>query len=341
MSDALMPTRWIAWGRSLFALVVVGMLLALGVANIAQRAQLHQVEDGVLWADRAEGVTAVEVAAASPAASAGIQRGDIILAINGAPIERRAEVEEYQRRGSEGTRLSYTLARLGTRQAVAVSLALVPHSSSMYFVLAAVGLVTLLVGGAVRLRRPGDQATLHFFWLCVAFFGAFTFSFNGPLDRLDWVFFWGDAVAMALVPPLLLHFTLEFPDRPARRSPNWTDLLPIAYVPALALIVAKVVLVTRGAAGGQAFSRSIDLVERAEHAYLVVCAMASLGVLIHAFRQITSETGQRPLRWIAWGTALGVGAFAVLYALPWAIGMDPPLALQLTAIPLCVVPLTF
>jgi len=209
MSDVLMSTRWIAWGRSLFALAVVGMLLALGVANIAQRAQLHQVEDGVLWADRAEGVTAVEVAGGSPAASAGIQRGDVILAINGAPIERRDEVEEYQRRGSEGTRLSYTLARLGTRQAVDVSLALVPHSSSMYFVLAAVGLVTLLVGGAVRLRRPGDQATLHFFWLCVAFFGAFTFSFNGPLDRLDWVFFWGDAVAMALVPPLLLHFTLE------------------------------------------------------------------------------------------------------------------------------------
>jgi two-component system, NtrC family, sensor kinase len=341
MSDALMTTRWIAWGRSLFALVVVGMLLALGVANIAQRAQLHQVEDGVLWADRAEGVTAVEVAAGSPAAGAGIQRGDVILAINGAPIERHAEVEEYQRRGSEGTRLSYTLARLGTRQAVDVSLALVPHSSSMYFVLAAVGLVTLLVGGAVRLRRPGDQATLHFFWLCVAFFGAFTFSFNGPLDRLDWVFFWGDAVAMALVPPLLLHFTLEFPERPARRSPNWTDLLPIAYVPAIALIVAKVVLVTRGAADGQAFSRSIDFVERAEHVYLVVCAAAALAVLIHAFRQITSETAQRQLRWIAWGTALGVGPFAVLYALPWAIGMNPPLALQLTAIPLCVVPLTF
>jgi two-component system NtrC family sensor kinase len=341
MSDALMTTRWIAWGRSLFALVVVGMLLALGVANIAQRAQLHQVEDGVLWADRAEGVTAVEVAAGSPAASAGIQRGDVILAINGAPIERHAEVEEYQRRGSEGTRLSYTLARLGTRQAVNVSLALVPHSSSMYFVLAAVGLVTLLVGGAVRLRRPGDQATLHFFWLCVAFFGAFTFSFNGPLDRLDWVFFWGDAVAIALVPPLLLHFTLEFPERPARRSPNWTDLLPIAYVPAIALIVAKVVLVTRGAADGQAFSRSIDFVERAEHVYLVVCATASVAVLIHAFRQITSETAQRQLRWIAWGTALGVGPFAVLYALPWAIGMNPPLALQLTAIPLCVVPLTF
>ncbi len=341
MSDAVKPTRWIVWGRSLFALAVVGMLLALGVANIALRAQLRQVEDGVLWADRAEGVTAVEVAGASPAARAGIQRGDIILAINGAPVEARADVEEYQRRGTEGTRLSYALARLGSRQVVDVSLALGPHSSSMYFVLAAVGLVTLLVGGAVRLRRPGDQATLHFFWLCVAFFGAFTFSFNGPFDRLDWIFYWGDAVAMALVPPLLLHFTLEFPERPALRSPNWTDLLPIAYVPAVALIATRIVLITRGTADGQAFSRSIDILERAGHVYLVVAAMAALGVLVHAFRQIASETGQRQLRWIAWGTALGVGPFAVLYALPWAIGIDPPLALQLTAIPLCVVPLTF
>ena len=95
----------------------------------------------------------------------------------------------------------------------------------MYFVLAAVGLFTLLVGASVRLRRPRDQATLHFFWLCVAFFGAFTFSFNGPFDRLDWVFYWGDAIAMALLPPLLLHFTLVFPERPPSRESAPTDAL--------------------------------------------------------------------------------------------------------------------
>ncbi len=95
----------------------------------------------------------------------------------------------------------------------------------MYYVLAAVGLFTLLVGASVRLRRPRDQATLHFFWLCVAFFGVFTFSFNGPFDRLDWVFFWGDAVAMALLPALLLHFTLVFPERPLGPSTR-----PIAAV---------------------------------------------------------------------------------------------------------------
>ena len=71
MSMARMqPTRWIVWGRSLLALAVVGMLLVLGIANIALRAQAHQVEDGVLWADRAEGVTVAEVADGSPAGRA-------------------------------------------------------------------------------------------------------------------------------------------------------------------------------------------------------------------------------------------------------------------------------
>ena len=54
--------------------------------------------------------------------------------------------------------------------------------------LAAVGIFTLLVGGAVRLRRSRDPATLHFFWLCVAFFGLFTFSFSGRqlVVPFDW-----------------------------------------------------------------------------------------------------------------------------------------------------------
>ena len=108
-------------------------------------------------------------------------------------------------------------------------LASAPRGTSMYYVLAAVGLFTLLVGASVRLKRPHDQATLHFFWLCVAFFGAFTFSFNGPFDRLDWVFYWGDAVAQALLPPLLLHFTLVFPQRPAgARGARPRALVPLS-----------------------------------------------------------------------------------------------------------------
>jgi PAS domain S-box-containing protein len=351
MSESLVPptasteSPWLVWGRSVFALTIVAILLGLGVANIGTRARWHEVEDGVLWAGRAEGVTALEVARASAGDAAGIQRGDVLLAVNGSPVQTPADVVEYQHRGHEGTRLAYTLLRLGTQQALEVSLAPASRASSMYFVLAAVGLFTLVVGASVRLRRPRDQATLHFFWLCVAFFGAFTFSFNGPLDRLDWIFYWGDVVAMALLPPLLLHFTIVFPERPGLRltnaRPRTEWLVPLIYVPALVLGAARVFAIARGSSHGQLLSSAINVLDRAEQLYLFACAVAALGVIVRAFRDITAVTARRQLRWLAWGTALGAGPFAFFYALPWALGVDPPLALQLTAIPLGVVPLTF
>ncbi|PYR52598.1 MAG: hypothetical protein DMF89_02220 [Acidobacteria bacterium] len=323
-------SAWVVWGRSAFALMVVTVLLALGVDNIALRARWHEVEDGVLWGARAEGLTALEVASGSAGAASGVQRGDLLVAINGS--------------------VAYTLLRLGTREALEVTLVPVLQGSSLYFVLAGVGLFTLVVGASVRLRRPRDQATLHFFWLCIAFFAAFTFSFNGPFDRLDWVFYWGDAIAMALLPPLLLHFAVVFPPRrvaekqehaPGGIAARRHRLVPLIYVPALLLAIGRVATIVRGSANGAFLSTAMNALDRAEQVQLFVCASVAIAVLVRAFQQITTATARRQLRWLVWGTALGAGPFAFGYALPWALGFDPPLALQLTAIPLGLVPLTF
>src|SRR5512143_2875750 len=126
--QALQPTaitadeRWFVWGRTAFAIAIVAALLALGIANIAMYSRWHEVEDGVLWGSRPEGITALEVARGSAAAAAGVERGDVLLAVNGSPVEAPADVIEYQHRSAEGTRLAYTLLRLGTRQALEVTL---------------------------------------------------------------------------------------------------------------------------------------------------------------------------------------------------------------------------
>src|ERR1700681_3041523 len=86
--------RWLVWGRSVFAVTVVSLLVALGIANVAMYSRWHEVEDGVLWSGRAEGVTATEVAAGTAAAAAGIERGDVLLAVNGSPVQTASDVVE-------------------------------------------------------------------------------------------------------------------------------------------------------------------------------------------------------------------------------------------------------
>src|SRR5260221_10839669 len=196
------------WG--VFALV--GVLLCFGALNVAVRATWDRLEDGVLWEARPEGVVAVEVAAGSAAMSAGVRSGDILIAVNGAPVEAPDAVDRALSRPHASTQLTYTILRLGEHQMLTIRLAAAPGgTSALYFILAGIGIFTLLVGASVRLRRPHDPATLHFFWLCLAFFGTLTFSFS-RLDRLGWYFYWADAIATLLLPPRFLHFTLVFPD---------------------------------------------------------------------------------------------------------------------------------
>ena len=210
-----------SWG--LFALV--GVLLCFGALNVAVRTTWDRSEDGVLWAARPEGVTALDVAERGGAHAAGIHAGDLLVALDGQPVDSVEAVHRALDRAKRWDRLSYTILRLGQQQMLTVEVAPAHVGNpTLYIIGAAIGIFTLLVGTSVRLRRANDPATLHFFWLCMAFFGTLTFSFS-RLDRLDWYFYWADAVATVLLGPLFLHFTLVFPDRPAWRTVFRSPLL--------------------------------------------------------------------------------------------------------------------
>jgi PAS domain S-box-containing protein len=332
------------WSKPALPVVVVSVLLCLGAANIAARAAFREVEDGVLWASRAEGVVAADIADGTPAAAVGIERGDLLIAIDDRPIESTSDVVEILHGANRGETLRYTVLRLGSRDVIDVRVAPIPGGPGiLYFLLAGVGTFTLLVGGAVRLRRPRDPATLHFLWLSVAFFGVFTFSFSGRLDRLDWVFFWADEVSILALPPLFLHFTLVFPERSSRLNGTRLGrvLEVVNYGPAIILGLTRVASLTRASADAAQFVSVSTVLDRLEFLYLAVCFIGGLFVLTRALRRVHTVTARRQLRWIAWGTAFGAGPFAFGYALPYALGVSPSLPMQLSAIPLSLIPLAY
>jgi len=332
------------WLKTALPAAVVGVLLCLGIANIYALVTWHELEDGVLWARQSQGVVAAEIAPGTSAAALGLEPGDLLLAIDDQPVQEVRDVLAALQRKDAGTSLRYTVLRLGTREVVDVRIAPVPNASgALYFLLAGVGIFTLLVGGAVRLLRPRDPATLHFFWLSVAFFGLFTFSFSGRLDRLDWFFYWADATATLLLSPLFLHFTLEFPERRRR----WTSgaigraVIPLIYAPAVMLGLARVVALLQSGANAPDAIRVIAVLDRLELAYLAVCFLAGVAALARAVSEVGTVIGRRQLRWIAWGSALGAAPFAFGYALPYAAGIEPSLPMQLSAIPLSLIPLAY
>jgi hypothetical protein len=297
-------------------LAVVVAVVSLVVANIYVRSTWSEMEDGVYWELAGEDVTATRIANDSPAGRAGIEVGDILFAIDSAQVRSVQQVTDRLHAASRGQSLAYTIVRTNTRQILPLQVAPIPAGSrGLYYALAAVGLFTLLVGAAVRLRRPDDQATLHFFWLTVAFCGVLGFSFSGRLDTLDWVFYWGDVTSMLLLPPLFAHFALVFPERPDSwaRSDAGRALLPLLYLPGLLLSGARVAALMGSGPNGEMLSNAVALIERGELVSLAASLVAGLGIMVFALGRVRSVTARRQLRWIVGGTTLGAIPFVFGY----------------------------
>jgi hypothetical protein len=339
-----LPTWWASLRslRSLVGFALVGTLLVLGVANVALRATWHRVEDGVLWGAQPEGVVVKDIAEGTAAAGK-LRPGDILEEIDGKPVDTLDDVQRVLDKAPKGAALRYKLVRLGSTRLVDITLTPMPVGNvPLYFILAAVGIFSLLVAISVRLRRPRDPATLHFFLLSVGFFGVFTFSPSGRLDALDWIFYWANEVSILLLPPLFLHFTLAFPERARREGALGGRIQPFLYLPAVALGITDVVVFARAPQDPRYYiTQWAARIDRLEYLYLAICLVAGFLVWVWALSRVRTVTGRRQLRWIVSGVLFGGGPFVFGYALPWSLGGNPGLAMQLLAIPLGLLPLAF
>jgi hypothetical protein len=337
-------TRRADWLRPTAHIAVVVALLCLAATNIHLRWTFTELEDGVLWTDAAGEVVAKEVAPDSPGARTGIRRGDLLVAIDGQDVPSAQHVYGLLDAADKSARLRYSILREGETVLVHVQVQPIQTGSvPFYTVLAGVGIFSLLVGAGVRLRRPDNQATLHFFWLTVAFFGVMSLSFAGQLGTLDYVFYWGDVVSLLLLPPLFLHFALMFPERSDSwmRSETGRTLLPLIYLPSLLLGGARVAVLLRGRDQGAVLSSVLTLVEQGEILYLALSLVAGLALMIRALGRVRSVTARRQLRWIVWGTAFGAAPFVLGYGIPFALGWNPIPGAEFSAILLGLVPLAF
>ncbi|MEO8482070.1 MAG: ATP-binding protein [Acidobacteriota bacterium] len=322
---------------------VAAVFVWLAIINIALvKTYQSALDDGVLWREEGTNVVAAEVAPAQRGRASAIQPRDVLLMVDGHEIRSADDVRRTQREGRPGRPQRYTVQRAGAEVPVDIDLQALPVArQGLYYSLALVGILTIIVGTSVRLRRPHDQATLHFFWLTVAFFGTLAFTASGRYDQLDYFFDWADLVARLLLPPLFLHFALVFPDRPdawvRSRVGRWASFA--LYAPAALLGGARVAAVS-GWVGGQAATVWLGRIEWLAYLYLGLCLIGGLALMTTALRRLRSVTAKRQLRWIVWGSAVGAVPFVTVYLVPFLVGAVPSYA-EYTAVLLGCVPLSF
>jgi PAS domain S-box-containing protein len=324
--------------------VAVGaILVSLAAVNIVLVKSWHgELEDGVLWTRSGANILATAVAQPSAGATAGLQVGDVLLQIDGGEARALSDVTAALHSAADGRAVTYVIQRHGAEQPIAVVLQPMPTvRSGLYYSLALVGILAIVVGGSVRLRRPNDPATLHFFWLTVAFFGVLAFTPSGAYDRVDYFFEWADLVARLVLPPLFLHFSLVFPERPNPwvRTSAGRATLPLLYLPAAVLGIGRALVIAGWVRVGDP-SRVLAGIEIVSIVYLAGCLLGGLALMTQALGRLRSVTARRQLRWIVWGSSVGALPFILLYIVPLLVGAALP-GMEYTAVLLGCIPLAF
>ena len=323
--------------KTLLATILSLGLVVCGYFSIRQQISYRLPSDGVAWVDSGPAVRAWLVTRGSTGALAGIRPGDEIKAINGAPVTSAAAATREVFQSGIGAHLTYDLERNGQALETSVTVEREHHPNSPRGYLDAVGVIYLFVGGFILFRRWSAAKSLHFYFFCLTSFVLFVFHYTGKLNAFDQSVYWLNVAATLLQPAIFLHFCLTFP-KPVGvlRQHRWLAV-PL-YLPALALGSFHV-LAMAGAWGD--VRSALWLADRVESIYLAGLFILGGVVLEHSYRTSRMPLRKQQLKWVTRGTYVAVVPYAVLYAVPYFLGIVPAPWMQLSALCLIFLPITF
>jgi hypothetical protein len=206
-------------------------VLILGGLNVQQKRLWIAPDDGCSWIQSASGISARLVVFDGPCYKAGIRRGDLLKAINGVTIRDDRHVTQVLYELGLWSKATYTLERNNARFETTIVVAPpLDRFLNRRLYLEIIGLLYFLVGIFVLLKRSRAPHALHFYAICVTSFVFYVFHFTGKFNAFDWTIYWFDLGASLLLPPLFLHFCLEFPIRKRwfreRKTLIWLVYLP-------------------------------------------------------------------------------------------------------------------
>jgi two-component system, NtrC family, sensor kinase len=326
-------------GAIVLALVTAAAVI-FGIINFHQRLQFQLPDDGASWMDTPQGVQALYVAPNSAAARAGIKAGDLLVAIDGAPVHRAVEVTKRLWALGVWSQAQYKLERGSQPFEALVVVEPAPKPLTIENYLRVVGLLYLFIGLFIFARRWNAARAVHFYVFCLVSFILFSFHYTGKLNAFDWEVYWSQAVAMLLAPALLVHFATVFPDRGFLRTARHRLWVAAVYLPAVILLLVHVNVATNVLGFVPSLPARIAL-DQLELGYLGLYFLLAAAIFLHSYRRAPTGVLRQQLKWVTGGTLAGTVPFGLLYILPYALGAVPRPWMDLSALSLALVPLCF
>lgn len=261
----------------------------------------------------------------APAESSPIQWGDVVVSIRGYTL-REWNVPDLARtarllRSQVGETVTYTVRRNGESFLVSLPLVrveLVEGLERIVLILPVV-VASLVMGAFVAWRCPHDAAArvigLFFFAIVLNVVDdsvneantTWLLAFNTLIHLIEIVTFW-------FIVSLGLHFSLIFP-----RPQVWLERYPW-LVWAIHLINPIISIAIAIALGDGLFGIFTTAPETARYVVGGALVMWALGNLVNSFRTARTPIERAQMRWLAWGTAVGIFPWLLGFILPLVIG---------------------
>jgi nitrogen-specific signal transduction histidine kinase len=316
------------------------LTLAAGVAAVINFEQQHRFrlpEDGVVWVDRTGGVEALYVTKGSGGSNAGVHPGDRLALINGVPIENAANVTQVLVRIGSWSKAVYHISRRGVDFDTTVIVGEVPLDLAVTYQYL-VGLAYLVIGLFVYFRRGSAQKAQHFYILCLSSFVFLCFHYTGQFNGFDKVIYFGNLAAGLVAPAVFLHFCLTFPEpRKWLRKPVRATVL---YVPSALLFAVFVAFATGALTVAVPLLELRWMLDRVWMVFWTVPYIIGGFALSVEYRKAEDPIVRQQLKWLRNGTFCGMLPFALLYVLPYAMGVIPNAYLKMSVLSLPLIPLT-
>ncbi|MBV9081643.1 MAG: PAS domain S-box protein, partial [Acidobacteriaceae bacterium] len=326
----------------LLILAVAAVIAAvLGFHNL-RTYPLH--DDGVTWLDHKARDGHVRVVAGyilpgGPGDNARIRPGDELVKIENFPIHTALDVPQALFRIPLLSQARYTLRRQRIEfQKDNIFIQAASRDSAFYYQYA-VGFAYLAIGLFVYYRRTSASKSAEFFILCLASFVASCFHYSGKLNTFDELMYWGNVVASLFAPAIFLHFCLTFHAIPDWLRPRGSSI--ILYLPSGVLLG----LIAASATGVLTFSTPLLEVrwflDRLTLAFQMLLYFTGAAALGWEFARAQDPILRRQLKYLRNGALVGLTPFAVLYAIPYILGVVPNHVMNLSVLSMGLIPLAW